>query len=202
MTAVIGACPGVTYARGSVPRFWQHAMPDDPTRRAPDAAGTSLDELCEAILDRHHAAVHGALPRIRGHLAALVEQEPDCAPLHAAFGALADHLASHLAKEEHILFPALVAMAQADRAGGARPPMPFPTVLHPIRLMEAEHARLAADLDTLCAAAGGFAPAPGDSAGRRRVLDELAAFAADLHIHLRVENDVLFPQALELDRRL
>jgi regulator of cell morphogenesis and NO signaling len=201
MTAVIGACPAFSYPHGSVPTFWQHAMTDDSTRRAPDAAA-SLDALCEAILERYHASAHGALPRIRGHLAALAEQEPACAPLHAAFGVLADHLASHLAKEEHILFPALVAMAEAERTGGGRPAMPFPTVLHPIRLMEAEHARLAADLDALVAAAGGFEPASGDSEGRRRALDELATFAADLHLHLRVENDVLFPRALDLDRRL
>lgn len=201
MTVVIGSCPARAYPHGSVSTFWQPAMADDSTRRAPDAAA-SLDTLCETVLERHHAPAHGALPRIRGRLAALVEQEPDCAPLHAAFAVLADRLASHLAKEEHILFPAFVAMAEAERAGRARPPMPFPTVLHPIRLMEAEHARLAADLDALAAAAGGFAPAAGDSEGRRRVLDELAAFAADLHLHLRVENDILFPRALELDRRL
>lgn len=177
-------------------------MADEPTRSDLDAGGASIDTLCESILARHHAYAHGALPRIRGHLAALTEQEPALAPVHAAFGRLADRLASHLAKEEHILFPALVALAEAERAGRTRPPMAFPTVLHPIRLMEAEHARLAADLEALRQAADGFALAPGASDARRRVMGELAAFSADLQAHLRIENDVLFPRAVDLDGRL
>ena len=84
----------------------------------------SLDRLCQEILERHHAYAHIAVPRIRGRLASLLEHEPGAVhpALPAAFGELAELLVSHLAKEENILFPALAAMADAERIGGARPP--------------------------------------------------------------------------------
>lgn len=176
-------------------------MPDDSSRDA-RARPQSIDALCEHVLDVHHAYVHGAVPLIRGHLAALAERDPSFDAVRTAFTALADHLASHLAKEELILFPALVALAEAERQGAGRPPLAFPTVLHPIRLMEAEHAQLAADLDRLRTATGVVAHDAAASASGARVLDEIVTFAADLDTHLQVENDELFPRALELDRRL
>jgi regulator of cell morphogenesis and NO signaling len=164
----------------------------------------SLDRLCQEILERHHAYAHIAVPRIRGRLASLLEHEPGAVhpALPAAFGELAELLVSHLAKEENILFPALAAMADAERIGGARPALPFATLLHPIRLMEAEHARLASALDVLTALAGGYAAPEGASDASRRLMMELATFRDQLVAHLRVENDLLFPRALDLDRRL
>jgi regulator of cell morphogenesis and NO signaling len=180
-------------------------MADD--RRAfdvTDPTALPLDELCGAILDRHHAYAYVAVPRIRGHLAMLAEREPQAVPagVQEAFTALADRLMNHLAKEEHILFPALALLADAERSGAGRPPMPFPTVLHPIRLMESEHASLASALDQLSTLAGGFGITSDASDAVRRLMTELAAFRDHLESHLRIENDVLFPRALELDRRL
>ena len=176
-------------------------MPDDATRDT-GPQGRPLDELCEYVLDVHHGYAHGALPLIRGHLASLAERDPAFDAVQSAFIALAAHLDSHLAKEELILFPALAALAEAERQGAGRPPLAFPTVLHPIRLMEAEHAQLAEDLVRLRAAAEMAGRAAAASVPGGRVLDELSVFAADLDAHLRIENHELFPRALELDRRL
>jgi regulator of cell morphogenesis and NO signaling len=144
------------------------------------------------------------VPRLRGQLAAALEREPDSVPaaLPAAFAALADRPLSHLAKEENILFPALTSMAEADRSGRGRPLLPFPTLLHPIRMMEAEHARLAEALDELTVVASGFTAPEGASDSARRLMAELATLRHHLSAHLRAENDVLFPRALDLDRRL
>lgn len=169
----------------------------------PDAP---LDELCDAIVERHHTYFHGAIPRIRGWLSALASHEaqpvPALAETRAAFNDLADQLLGHLAKEETILFPALAALAQAEREGAPRPPLPFPTVLHPIRLMESEHTRLELGLERLCAAANGFAVPPEGSDAWRRCYSELARVDREVRAHLLAENDMLFPRALELERRL
>jgi regulator of cell morphogenesis and NO signaling len=163
-----------------------------------------LDALCEDILVRHHAYAHIAVPRIRGYLASIVEREPGAVPLAlpAVFAEVADLLTGHLAKEENILFPALAVMAEAERVGGSRPPLAFPTVLHPIRLMEAEHARLASGLDELKRLTHDFARPEGTSDALGRLLEELKTFCDQVEAHLRVENEVLFPRALDLDRRL
>lgn len=176
-------------------------MVADPS--APSAR--PLDELCAFILERHHAYVHGAIPVIRGWLATLAPAEasaPLAAAVRAAFADLADTLASHLAKEENILFPALAAMAQAERDGSSRPLLPFPTVVHPIRLLEGEHARIELAMAKLRELTRGFTPPDGASEALQRGFRALARLDAELKEHLHVEGDELFPRALDLDRRL
>lgn len=172
---------------------WDH--PDRP-----------LDELCDAIVERHHTYLHGVVPLIRGWLATLAAREsgkvPDLTETRAAFTELTDQILGHLAKEETILFPAIAAMAQADREGAPLPPLPFPTVLHPIRLMESEHARLEHSLARIRALTHGFDVPPDASESWRRCYRELERLDGALLAHLRAENDVLFPRALDLERRL
>ncbi|MDO8678152.1 MAG: hemerythrin domain-containing protein [Acidobacteriota bacterium] len=165
-----------------------------------------LDELCDIIVARHHAYLHRALPLIRAELARLTE--PECAPARLltdtreAFADVAHQLQGHLAKEEHVLFPALEALAKADREGGSRPALPFPTVLYPIRLMESEHARIEAAMERLRQVTHAFVAPEGASESCRHCLSELSRLDADLREHHRVESEVLFPLALELERRL
>lgn len=170
----------------------------------PETGRLSLEELCQDILERHHAHAHVAVPRIRAYLADLADREPGAVPpaLRTGFVELAEMLVSHLAKEENILFPAFMALGEAERTGRARPSLAFPTVLHPIRLMESEHVRLAAALDRLATLTNGFTAPAGASDGVRRLMAELGTFRDHLQLHLRVEDDVLFPMAMELDRRL
>jgi regulator of cell morphogenesis and NO signaling len=170
-----------------------------------DRPDAPLDELCDAVVERHHTYLHGVIPLIRGWLGTLAVREPDQAPglteTRAAFSELAELLLAHLAKEEAILFPAFAALAQAAREGTSRPPLPFPTVLHPIRMMESEHARLEQSLEQLRAVSNDFrVPAEASNAARRCYL-ELARLDREVRAHLLAENDVLFPRALELERR-
>jgi regulator of cell morphogenesis and NO signaling len=172
--------------------------------RAPDGewAALPLDLLCDRLVAGPHAAVHAAVPRIRGRLATIAERTPgvETDAVRQAFTAAADLLLAHLAKEENILFPALSALADADRGGQPRPPLAFPTVLHPIRLLETEHARLAAALDELQALAARHPDAATDV--WRPVIEDLATLVQTLRAHARLEVEVLFPRALELDRRV
>jgi regulator of cell morphogenesis and NO signaling len=166
----------------------------------PDDYGRSLDAMCHDIVGRHHASVFRALPRVRDELARL-SSSPALAEMRLAFASLADAIRGHLAKEEHLLFPSFVALATAEREG-TRPALPFATVLHPIRMMEAEHVRIEAALDRLQAAALGVAEPDSLSPGWRRLVSELSELDTDLRDQHRTENEILFPRALELERRL
>lgn len=179
-------------------------MTENPRASETAVESLPLDVLCDRIVAGTHARAHAAVPRIRGRLAALAAREPlGTAPeLHQAFAALADRLLAHLAKEENILFPALAALAEAERTGRSRPPLAFPTVLHPIRVLESEHARLTAGLDTIEAIVRGAGESAAHDEAWRVVLDDLAAFGADLVAHVTFEAEVLFPRALDLDRRV
>ncbi len=164
-----------------------------------------VDELCDRIVALYHDNLHRTLPVLVGELARLAEH--DCAgemlaETRAVVAELVPQLEGHLSKEENVLFPALAALAQADREGRSRPPLPFPTVLHPIRMMETEHARIETAMARLRAITQGFAPADDASVAWRHCLTQLARLDADLREHHRIEDEELFPRALELERRL
>lgn len=169
-------------------------------------AGTArpLDVLCMDIVERYHASLHQSLPRIRDELAALCGDRCSAAlrEMRLAFSDLADQIEGHLAKEEHLLFPALEALADADRGSGHRPSTPFVTVLHPIRLMEAEHARIEELLEVLRDLSLEVAAPESELPGWRRCAAELALLDRGLREHHRVENEMLFPLALKIERRL
>lgn len=169
-----------------------------------DANAQPLDVLCADIVDRYHASLHQALPRIRDQLADLVASGagPAIRAARIAFAELADQIEGHLAKEEHLLFPALEALAAADRSGLRRPSPLFVTVLHPIRLMEGEHVRIEAMLDALRELALEVMEPDSLHPGWRRCLVELAQLEHDLWAHHHLEDAELFPRALELERRL
>jgi regulator of cell morphogenesis and NO signaling len=173
-------------------------------READLDAERPVDELCERIVAHHHAFLYRALPVLVEDLGRLAGDDGGgtLAETRAAVADLVQQLKGHLSKEEHVLFPALVALAQAEREGGSRPPLPFPTVLHPIRMMESEHTRIDATMGRLRALTHEFAPPEDASPAWRRCLAELAELDVDLREHHRTENEVLFPRALELERRL
>jgi regulator of cell morphogenesis and NO signaling len=170
----------------------------------PDDSDRSLDAMCDDIIERYHAALHRSLPRIRDTLVRLTQPDSTTALRHlsVAFGELADQVERHLAKEEHLLFPALASLAAADREGGNRPSLPFSTVLHPIRLMEAEHVRIELALDALHEAALAVVEPESLSQGFRECMTELSRLDEELREHHRAEDAVLFPRAMEVERRL
>jgi iron-sulfur cluster repair protein YtfE (RIC family) len=91
------------------------------------------------------------------------------------------------------------ALAQAGR-GGAVPSAPFGTVQNPVGMMELEHQSAGEAMDSIRKLSGGYAP-PADACTTFKVTyQELSAFEADLHRHVHLENNILFPKALALER--
>jgi regulator of cell morphogenesis and NO signaling len=163
-----------------------------------------LDRLCRYIVRHHHESVRRHIPRIQ---AALDSIPPGAAgvggpALPHLFAGMASDLLAHLAKEENILFPAIEALACARRAGRRSVSAAFVTLLHPIRAMEGEHARVEQVLDRLRELTGGFTCPPVGGERVRAAYRELAAFDRDLQQHVRLENELLFPRALELEHAL
>jgi regulator of cell morphogenesis and NO signaling len=163
-----------------------------------------VDVLCDAIVDRYHASLQEQLPRIREELGGVggTAASPALDMLRMAFAEVADQIAAHIAKEEHLLFPAIAALSDAERAGGRRPPLFFATILHPIRFMEAEHGRIEQALDRLRGLARMVTEPDNLSPVWHRCMDDLAALDTELRAYHRAENEVLVPRALELERRL
>ena len=114
---------------------------------------------------------------------------------------VAEEMISHMWKEEQILFPYIAALSGARRDGRRAPAAPFGTVGNPIRMMEMEHESAGDAMARIRELSGGYEP-PADACGTYQVcLQELQAFELDLHSHVHLENNILFPRALDLERQ-
>lgn len=110
------------------------------------------------------------------------------------FDNLAGELDSHMQKEEHILFPAIQSMVGEEAE---------PVVLEgPISVMLQEHDEASAGLARLRHLTNSYQPPPGACNTYRALFAGLAELEEDLHCHIHLENEVLFPQARELTAQL
>ena len=170
-----------------------------------DWSARTLRELVAHILERHHAYLRSELPRILA-LADKVagkhgDNHPELQEIRQAARALAGELDSHMMKEERILFP-FVEQLEASSGGGAIPGACLGSCEGPIRVMLAEHDDAGGLLRRLRAASSDYA-APADACTSYRVLyQSLEELERDLHEHIHLENNILFPRALDLEQRV
>jgi len=149
---------------------------------SPDWQSASLTDLIDHILTRHHAWLKTELPRLsRLQQKVTAAHGKSLVPLGETFEALRQELAAHMMKEEMILFPMI-------RAGSA-------AVANPIRVMEHEHDSAGRALEHMRAVTGNYA-LPADACNSYRALFAgLQELEADMHQHIHLENNILFPRA-------
>jgi regulator of cell morphogenesis and NO signaling len=179
------------------------ALPDT-ANRGDDTLQWSIPRLIDFIVSTHHAYVRSAIPIIARHLTKLVlvhgERHPELARSALYFDQVAEDLGHHMRKEEHVLFPYLRDLAEAGDDSG-RMHSPFGTVANPIRMMEREHREVGDALRLIRELTRGYT-APGDGCGTYEIaMAELRQFERDLHRHVHLENNVLFPAALRIEQR-
>jgi regulator of cell morphogenesis and NO signaling len=172
----------------------------------PDAttwAYAPLSDLTEYIREKHHQYVRGAIPRIRD-LAAKVKarhgsNHAEIAVLEGLFARVGQEMIMHMQKEEQILFPYIEAMERAVNGSGTLEPPFFQTVRNPIQVMMKEHDS-AGDLVKQIRNVSLDYAAPADACASYRALyQHLHEFESDLHLHVHLENNILFPRAMEME---
>jgi regulator of cell morphogenesis and NO signaling len=188
--SVVAELEAVTAAPGDVPRFGEWP----------------LDFLANYIVGNHHAYVRRAIETVGAHTQKVAsvhgERHPETVQIAAHFAAVAEDMTQHMAKEERMLFPYIAGLAEASRTGEPPATAPFGTIANPIRMMEMEHQAAGDLMAAMRRLSGDFTP-PEDACTTYRVTyKELEEFETDLHRHIHLENNVLFPKALELERAL
>lgn len=173
------------------------AQPSDQTQWS----NAPLTALIAEIVGRHHAFVRREIPRLNA-LAAKVankhgESHREVQQIEQIFNALGEELSMHLMKEEQILFPYISGM----ESGGAAPPSCFGTVTRPIANMVAEHDDAGALLAKMRELSSGYQLPEGACLSYHALYQGLAEFERDLHQHIHLENNILFPRAVEMERR-
>jgi regulator of cell morphogenesis and NO signaling len=165
---------------------------------------STLTSLIQHIIHTHHQFVTAETERLRPLFAKVCSKHgvnhPELEQMRTIFGGLADELAMHLMKEERILFPYIVRMEETVLRNLPAPPPPFGSVRNPIAMMISEHDGAGEALRELRAASNGYtAPADG-CVSYQTLYKALAEFETDLHQHIHLENNVLFPRAVEMER--
>lgn len=165
-----------------------------------------LDFLADYIVATHHRYVAESLPMLY-ELSAKVARvhggrHPETVDIARYFDAVAQELQMHMPKEERILFPYIKQLAAARRDGTTAARPPFGTIANPIRMMEAEHESAGGSMEEIRRLSDAFTP-PEDACMSYRVLyAKLNEFEQDLHQHIHLENNILFPKAVEMETEL
>jgi regulator of cell morphogenesis and NO signaling len=114
---------------------------------------------------------------------------------------MAAELTSHMMKEEMVLFPYIMKMEQARESGRPAPAAPFGTVGNPVQMMEMEHEASGNALKELRSLTGNYAPPEDACFSYNTLFAALKDFEADLHQHIHLENNVLFPRAIAMEQQ-
>jgi regulator of cell morphogenesis and NO signaling len=163
-----------------------------------------LSGLVDYIVSTHHAYVKDALPVLLAHATKIAtvhgRRHPELIRVAQLVEQVAAEMTSHMMKEEQILFPYIVRLAEAVTAGAPAPVAPFGTVNNPIHMMEMEHESAGNAMFEIRELTDGYR-VPSDGCATYAVcLRELDAFERDLHAHVHLENNILFPKASAMER--
>jgi len=165
-----------------------------------------LDLLADYIEKKHHRYVESTSTQLKQYLARLCEvhgkQHAELFEIAEQFYASAGELAQHMKKEELILFPAIRKMVSAQHAHQKMETPHFGTVKNPIEMMKQEHDIEGERFRIIDKLSKQYTP-PQDGCNTYKVTFALLKeFEDDLHQHIHLENNILFPKALELEKVL
>ena len=163
----------------------------------------SLPALITHILDTHHVFTKSEMNRLEALAGKVINahgaNHPELIQLGELFKQLCADLRPHMFKEEQVLFPYILAMAEAAGHNRPGPFAPFGTVNNPVRVMMREHDAVGQILRELRALTSDYKVPPDACISYQTLYEAMENFEKDLHQHIHLENNVLFPKALELE---
>ena len=164
-----------------------------------DFQAMPLNKLVDHIFNTHHQFIYENGPvtaefinkvaRVHG------ERHPETVEVAKLFNDLMQDLHQHMMKEERILFPYIKQMVQDSFSNGA-------FVNGPISVMMAEHDTAGEILKKMNALTSGYEPPVDGCNTYRAAYANIQALEDDIHMHIHLENNILFPKALELEEQL
>ncbi|TBW27988.1 iron-sulfur cluster repair di-iron protein [Gramella sp. KN1008] len=177
-----------------------------PTENEMDFSKLPLDDLIDHIVSKHHTYVEANIPLLLQYSQKVARvhggNNPELIKVEQLFQRVAGELAGHLKKEEMILFPFIKKMVQAEKDGTELNVPHFNTVENPIKMMEDEHEFAGDTFKEIARITDNYTPPAHACNTYRALFDKLAEFEEDLHQHIHLENNILHPGALKLEKKL
>ncbi len=180
----------------------------DYAAQSPAPTGTnwaqaSLGQLIKHIETTHHQYVKKELPRLAMLAEKVVNRHGDTQAhlplLKNTLAQLDEELIQHLGKEEQILFPYITRLEESQASGGALPNGCFGSVSNPIAMMISEHDAAGDLLAQIEKLTNDFTTPEGACPTYLAYYTGLKEFQQDLHQHIHLENNILFPRAIQLE---
>jgi regulator of cell morphogenesis and NO signaling len=166
----------------------------------------NADFLADYIYNKHHIYYYDEGPVINELLVKVLNRHGDHHPVlyrvYELYRQLTHELAGHFAKEEKILFPFVKALVQAKITGDAESLRTQFSLTEPLEMMEAEHEAAGELLDVLQKTTNNYTAPEGACNSFQFLYRKLKALDEDLHQHIHLENNILFPKALALEKEL
>ena len=166
----------------------------------------ALAQLAEYIVNKHHVYTRNELERLTPLLEKVCSvhgaNHPELLNIRSQFQTLKFELEPHMMKEERILFPYITRLETAALEKSPAPFAPFGTVQNPINAMMREHDAAGEIMKTIRELSVNFALPEDACFSFRTLYTVLQDLEADLHQHIHLENNVLFPRASEIENKL
>ena len=163
-----------------------------------------LTDLIAHIANTHHKYTREEIARLAPLFSKVCSvhgvRHPELIEMHEKFQALAQELSTHMLKEEVVLFPYIERMEESVIAGDPILPAPFGTVNNPVAMMMHEHDSAGNLLRSIRDLSSGYQPPANACVSYQTLYSALAEFERDLHQHIHLENNILFPRAIEMER--
>lgn len=164
-----------------------------------------LDFLADYITNTHHSYVKKTIPDLRAYATKVASvhgaQHPELLQVNKLTQQVCDELSSHMVKEETVLFPYIKKLFAASIDGSVAQSAIFDSVKTPIDAMEHEHEFVGNALDQIRAITNNYSLPEDACASYAFLFKNLDEFENDLHIHVHLENNILFPKALKLEKQ-
>lgn len=174
--------------------------------RASNFNSWELDFLTDHIINVHHSYVEENIPLLLQYSAKVTtvhgHHAPELNEINDLVSEVAGELSAHMKKEELILFPFIKKLVEAKREEIEAPKPHFGTADNPIKMMEAEHETAGELLRKISVLSNNYTPPEFACNTYKAFYSKLDEFEQDLHQHVHLENNILFPKTLILEKEL
>jgi regulator of cell morphogenesis and NO signaling len=164
----------------------------------------NASELSEYIVKRHHSYVRESIPKLKNYLEKIWEvhgkNHPELFKVKEDFSKASEALTDHMNNEEQVLFPVIHEMVKAKNENTKINAPWFGILENPINQMKEEHLNEGERFDNLAEITDNF-KVPEDGCNTYVLTyNQLSEFVSDLHKHIHLENNIIFPEAIKLEK--